>query len=105
MERAVSGLSMLNQPIRESDGTERTFGPGDLNEYGRRIYDTWPEADRLRRLWGHLSGVRNTLDHAGHQKDAMPVVKMVSKFNDQILPELKRLAIDWNLVEQSDDPA
>jgi hypothetical protein len=105
MERAVSGLGMLKQKLRGPDGTERLFGPDDLNEYGRRVFDTWPEVDRLRRLWGNLSAVRNTLDHAGHQKDAIPVTKMVNKFNDQILPDLRLLAAEWNFLEQPHDPA
>jgi hypothetical protein len=105
MEKAVSGLGRIGQKVSEPDGTKRLFMRDDLNDYGRRIFDTWPETDRLRRLWGNLSAVRNTLDHAGHQKEAMSVGKMVSKFNDQIMPELSALAVEWNLVEQLDDPA
>jgi len=105
MEKAVSGLSQIGQKKRNPDGTEYIFGPDHLNPYGRRILDTWPEADRLRRLWDNLSAVRNTLDHAGYQKDPMPVAKMVNKFNDQILPELRRLAVEWKFGEPTNDPA
>lgn len=100
MERAISGLEKLGQKGYAPDGTERIFGPEDLNEFGLRIYTSWPEAMRLRQLWSHLSGVRNTLDHAGHQKDPISVDKMVAKFRGIILPELTALAKEWRIVEQ-----
>ncbi len=80
MERAVSGQSMIGREILdEQTGDYHTFTVHDLNEYGRIIYNQWGERDQIAKLWNTLSSIRNSLDHAEHQKNSIPLNTIAKK--------------------------
>lgn len=96
MERAVSGISRIGREYREEDTNEKlVFSVEDLNQYGRQINDSWPERDTLKRTWENLSAVRNALDHAGHQTDAMKLENITKKVETKVMPGLRELAHGW----------
>lgn len=98
MERAINGIVRVGrEEIYRETGEKRIFQVADLNEYGRRIYDTWLERDELKALWDNLSPIRNALDHAEHQKDAMKIEKITRKAKDEVMPRLRALAQKWGL--------
>lgn len=100
MEYAVSGQSRIGREIRDESTQEfRRFTVHDLNEYGRIIYNTWPEQQRLAKLWDTLSSVRNGLDHAEHQKNPL-VLKSISKKAQEIQTELNKLAAEWGMIAE-----
>ncbi len=97
MEEAVSGLSRVGQERRDENGEKYTVSPSSLNEYGRVIYNTWPEREILCDIWNHLQPTRNALDHAEHQKGAMALAKVHGKAL-QTLPLIRNLARQWSLL-------
>jgi len=98
MERAISGLERIGRQEKdEQSGLVKTFGEDDLNEFGKQIYYSWPEWKQVRKLWSDLSAVRNTLDHAEHQRNPVPLKTTLKKVSREILPALKELADAWNL--------
>lgn len=98
MERAINGIVRVGrEETHRETGEKRIFQVADLNEYGRRIYDTWLERDELKALWDNLSPIRNALDHAEHQKDAMKIEKITRKAKDAVMPRLRALAQKWGL--------
>ena len=90
MEHAITGLERI--------GSRPGFTVACLNEYGRRIHDEWPDWRELRGLCSALASVRNTLDHAEHQKDAMKLEKIVKKIDTVIIPKLRGLAEAWGII-------
>lgn len=99
MEKAISGIAMVGREVSDRPtGGQRRFGVSDLNTYGRTIYTTWPEVDALKTLWNTLSSIRNTLDHAEHQDGAMKLDKITRKADNDVMPELRRLAQKWGLA-------
>ncbi len=49
IERAISGVAMVGREMRDEETKEAyTFRVSDLNEYGRKIYETWPEREELK---------------------------------------------------------
>jgi hypothetical protein len=96
MERAVSGVSMIGREYRDEEtGAQLVFSVQDLNQYGRQINDSWPERESLKRTWDSLSAVRNALDHAGHQIDAMRLEKVTKNVETKVMPGLRALAQAW----------
>jgi hypothetical protein len=69
-----------------------------LNEYGRLIYDSWDERDDLKQLWSDLQDPRNTLDHAGHQRNTFSTETIQKKAQKDIIPQLRALAQRWDLT-------
>jgi CRISPR-associated DxTHG motif protein len=103
MERAVSGIAMLDREIKDSTtGEKYIFAPEDLNEYGRLIYDKFPEDDckNLQSLWNSLQPIRNLFDHAEHQVGAIKTQRAVEKADRDVIPKLHSLAIKWGLAEE-----
>jgi len=101
MERAVSGLGKIGHRVTDEVTGERyTFTIEDLNEYGRRIYENWPERELLVKLWNELAAIRNALDHAGHQTGAMALDKIVNKTRSEVMPRLREMAQLWGLSAQ-----
>jgi RPA family protein len=96
MERAVSGISMIGREYRDEGTDEKlVFSVEDLNQFGRQINDSWPECETLRRTWDNLSAVRNALDHAGHQIDAMKLENVTKKVETKVMPGLRELTKTW----------
>ncbi|MCB0042299.1 MAG: TIGR02221 family CRISPR-associated protein [Caldilinea sp.] len=96
MERAISGVSRVGRQYRDEETDEKlVFMVEDLNQFGRQIYDTWPERDTLSHTWDNLSAVRNALDHAGHQVGAMKLENVTKKVDGEIMPGLRLLAQAW----------
>jgi CRISPR-associated Csx2 family protein len=89
--RAISGIEMVSRQALEVE---------ELNEYGRIIYDSWSEKDKLVKLWNVLQPVRNALDHAGHQEGAMSIANIIKKVNNDVIPLLIELASLWKLVDE-----
>ncbi|RMH45757.1 MAG: TIGR02221 family CRISPR-associated protein [Gammaproteobacteria bacterium] len=100
-EEAISGISLLGKPHPQD--RERTFTEDDLNRWGLELLQ-WPERAQLAQLWVDLKKVRNSLDHAEHQRkkekektlDALQ--KLQNKIDAKIMPELRTLAKDWGFV-------
>jgi hypothetical protein len=102
IERAISGITRVGREERNREtGEKRIFEIADLNEYGRRIYDTWEEREELVLLWNQLSPVRNALDHAEHQKDSMKIEKIIHKVQNEVMPRLRTLAEKWGLTDNT----
>jgi len=98
MERAVSGLALVGLEIYFDDlHGKREFTPADLNEYGRKIYDQWPEQASIARTWDQLSKVRNQLDHAEHQASRMRFSRIQSQA-EEILKAMADLAKKWGII-------
>ncbi len=98
MERAISGLERVGQKRRnEQTGEMETLTREDLNEYGRIIYDTWPERDTIIKLWTSLSPLRNALDHAEHQASPAKLATLIEKI-EKVMPLLHDLAQQWDLA-------
>ncbi len=98
IERAISGVAMVGREMRDEETKEAyTFRVSDLNEYGRKIYETWPEREELKELWDALEKVRNALAHAGHQASAMQIETIVKKADTKVMPPLRQFAKDWGL--------
>jgi hypothetical protein len=96
MEHAVSGLARVDTTRPDQETGERlTFTVADLNEYGRRIYQEWPERDDLKATWEQLSAVRNALAHTEHQLGPMKLEKISSKASQEVMPGLRKLAALW----------
>ncbi|MCX7839788.1 MAG: TIGR02221 family CRISPR-associated protein [Anaerolineae bacterium] len=93
IEDAINGIVRIGR----EDATGE-FRVTDLNEHGRRINE-WQERDELKELWTHLSPIRNALDHAEHQKDAMKLKKIVNKAQNKVMPRLCALAEKWGLID------
>lgn len=94
---------MVGREFRDDcTGETRVFSVEDLNQYGRRIHDSWSERESLKRTWDNLSAVRNTLDHAGHQNDAMKLEKVTKKVKTKVMPDLRELAQKW--LSDTDHP-
>lgn len=89
--RAISGIEMVSRHALEVE---------ELNEYGRIIYDSWSEKDKLVKLWNVLQPVRNALDHAGHQEGAMSIANIIKKVNNDVIPLLIELASLWELADE-----
>jgi CRISPR-associated DxTHG motif protein len=99
MEWAISGLPRVGREMTdEESGEKHVYTVSELNEYGRRIYDTWSERDDLIVLWNALSPVRNAFDHAEHQAGAMRLDRIVRKANEEVMPRLRALAQQWELI-------
>lgn len=98
IERALGGVAKIGQmAMDEVTGEKYEFGVSDLNEYGRRIWAEWPEGKELKTLWNSLTSVRNTLDHAGHQKGPMSLKKIVKNAQTEVMPRLRALAERWEM--------
>jgi len=87
-EQAITGLVKVGH---------EAIAYSNLNEDGQKIYD-WEERDDLIALWNALGPVRNALDHAGYQQDAMKIKTIVKKANDEVMPRLQSLAQRWGLT-------
>jgi len=97
-ERAISGLPLVGRQTKDpKTGRLVTYTRENLNTVGKEIYDHWPERDQIIRLWNNLSIIRNGLDHAGHQKDAIRLKNITKKIDSQIMPALQQLAELWAL--------
>jgi hypothetical protein len=104
MERAVSGLALVGRKgYYDGSPEKREFTPADLNEYGRTIYDQWPEQEIIGRTW-NLLAVRNQLDHAEHQHESnrMKFSKIRSRSNE-VLELIADLAKLWGIMETPSD--
>lgn len=55
----------------------------------------WQDYTHLGNLWNVLSNVRNTMDHAGHQKDAMKLEKIVRNMEEKVMPMVQQVADQW----------
>ncbi|WP_054521404.1 TIGR02221 family CRISPR-associated protein [Thermanaerothrix daxensis] len=111
MERALSGLSQLRiarhkagkkeaqaHSDPEEASTNRVSSPDDLNRYGRRIYDEWPEEwENIAELYDEISQVRNQLNHAQHQVESMKLQKIKPKA-EKIIKGLQTLLENWRLI-------
>jgi len=95
MEWAISGLPKVGAPHPDEP---RKFGIEDLNEWGRTIYQDWPERETLAKLWTALQDVRNGLDHGEHQKSPLPLGTIQKKADREIMPRLRDLARQWELA-------
>jgi len=103
MERAVSGISLVNKPFTDSQTkVKRQFTVDDLNEPGRVIYLTWAEKDLIIQTWSLLSPIRNALDHAEHQVGAMKM-KIIQKNVRDVQPLLQELADLWQITSERKD--
>lgn len=105
MERAVSGLGLVvlrRKGYYDGNLEKREFTPADLNEYGRIIYDFWPEQEKIGRTWNLLSEVRNQLDHAEHQSGRMKFSRIQSR-SEEVLEMITELAKLWVIMETSSD--
>jgi CRISPR-associated Csx2 family protein len=97
-ERAVSGVALVGHPFLDNQtGVRRTFTPEDLNQYGRIIFDSWPECKDLAILWYLLGKLRNALDHAEHQNGSMKLATILKRA-DETMPLLERFALGWGLA-------
>ncbi len=67
----------------------------DLTPYGRKIH-TWSEKKQLISVWNKVRSLRNTLDHAGYDKQALPASKIFQDAN-QAIKSLSELAKYWGL--------
>lgn len=98
MEYAISGLDQLGRPKKDDEsGDPGVFTVQDLNEYGRRIHDTWSDWQNIRKLWSDLREVRNSLDHAGHQVAPLQLETIIKK-SDKVCKMLQKLAQDWGII-------
>jgi CRISPR-associated DxTHG motif protein len=105
MENAVSGIARLGtDQCKDEMGKKRECLPADLNQAGKRIYETWSESERvqLKRIWNELSSLRNALDHAGYQQNASKLARLVAKA-DHVANLLDQLAREWQLDRGSDE--
>jgi CRISPR-associated DxTHG motif protein len=99
IELAISGNALVGRTFLDNQsGARRRFTPEDLNEYGRVIYNDWPEREKVIQIWDLLSPLRNTLDHAEHQAGSMGLNKINQKARE-VRPLLKELAILWSIIE------
>lgn len=107
IERALSGLEQLminqhktkrasNQNLDESSNGQ-VCSPEDLNPYGRQIYDQWENWEDIACLYSDLGQVRNQLNHAEHQADAMNLIKIKQKA-DKNLDGLHKLLVDMQFL-------
>ena len=95
MDRAVTGLGKVGGKIRDEETDEfRDFTPSDLNEYGRKIYNDWPEKTTIGSLANTLSEVRNQLNHAEHQANPFKL-DTIQKKAEKALETLADLAQSW----------
>jgi CRISPR-associated DxTHG motif protein len=101
IESAIHGLVRVGrEETNQAPGKKRVSQVAGLNEYGRRIYDTWEERNELKALWVTLRPIRNALDHAEHQEDAMKIETITRKAEEEVMPRLRVLAKKWGLAEQ-----
>jgi hypothetical protein len=99
MEKAVSGLTRLGTKIKDEDsGEDREFTPHDLNEFGRRMYQDWPEYPTISRLYEALRELRNQLNHAEHQASRIKLHRITSKADDA-MTDLRTLALEWGIAQ------
>jgi|GEM_PF-821455 len=104
MERAISGLARVGRPYSdEKTGEPTLYTVDDLNPYGRKIYDEWSERDELKQLWDRLSNVRNTLSHAQHQKNTLPLKKTL-KTTREVHQKINSLAQRWGIISEDTPP-
>jgi CRISPR-associated DxTHG motif protein len=89
MERGISGLARLGR----ADQSEEQVNP---NEVARKLQG-WPEKGDLCKFWDTLSSVRNSFDHAEHQKDSMKL-KTIRKNINEIQKQLQALAALWKIT-------
>jgi len=98
MERAISGLARVGRKeVNPQTNEQYVFRREDLNQFGRTIYDSWPEHQQLKETWEMLSAVRNTLDHAEHQASPLSMEKVFKKAWD-VQELLMALAQVWGLA-------
>jgi CRISPR-associated DxTHG motif protein len=110
-EFALSGLPRVGgYNYFEEEGVSRIFTVDDLNNYGRKIYETWPEQKALASLWNSLSQVRNQIDHAEHRPEGLNSdnlsrgtnIKTIEKQAVKFMPKLRDLAKRWGLIDPQD---
>jgi CRISPR-associated DxTHG motif protein len=103
MEFAISGLAQLrinqkkqnNAKCQSSNG--QVCSPEDLNPYGRQIYDQWENWEDIACLYSELGQVRNQLNHAEHQADAMKLRKIKQKAEEN-LDQLHKWLVDMQFL-------
>lgn len=101
MECAVTGLSRVGRPINDEEtGELRESTAFDLNEYGRIIYNHWPEKYTIGTLISTLSNVRNQLNHAEHQANPSKL-ETIQKQAEKALASLHDLATSWGLTSDA----
>jgi CRISPR-associated DxTHG motif protein len=69
--------------------------PKELTNYGKIIHK-WPEKRQLIAVWNKVRTLRNTLDHAGYERNAQNPSKIVQNAN-QAINSLSELAKSWGL--------
>lgn len=67
----------------------------DLTTYGKTIHK-WPEKRQLIAVWHQVRSLRNTLDHAGYEKNAPTSSKILQEAN-RAITSLSTLAQIWKL--------
>lgn len=100
-EKAISGIALLGKP--HPADRERIFTEDDLNRFGLELMK-WKELETLQKVWTDLKNVRNSLDHAEHQKkkEKEKTLRALQKLQtkiDTIMKDLRALAEGWMLVE------
>ncbi len=88
----LGGLIRVGRKTRDGE-----FTSDDLNAEGKIIW-SWPERDLLRKLWGNLTAVRNSLDHAGMKHGPMKAATLARKARQDVWPRLLELAELWDLL-------
>lgn len=104
LERAISGIAKLGQPITdENSGEKRKFSVNDLNRIGYQIYEEWQDAESMAKTFAKLTRLRNQLSHAEHQPDRMKLPK-VERDISEVLGELREFLVTWGILPSSENP-
>ena len=93
-EWAISGLDRVGRLLVDE---QRKGTIDDLNADGKKVWE-WPERQLLRDTWNAIQYPRNTLDHAGHQREPLHPKTIQRKAEKEILPNLRKLAEAWELA-------
>jgi len=93
-EQAISGLERVGRWFEDE---QREGKVEDLNEDGQKVWQ-WPEAQLLKETWSAIQYPRNTLDHAGHQREPLSPKNIQRRSEKEILPDLCKLAQAWDLA-------
>ncbi len=88
IEKGVNGIAKLHQ---------NEISEEQLNDVGKWLRGQ-KEQDQVRKVWDHLSGARNDLDHAGMNEGPMAAARLHRKAQEEILPQLEKLAQAWELL-------
>jgi hypothetical protein len=99
IENAIGGLNQVGRKNYDPDSDDyNETTPADLNEFGRKIYYHWDEAEEIKKIWDVLQKMRNTFAHAAHQAQPVKLEDSENTINN-VFERVKALGVLWNILE------